>query len=153
MMIIIKCYVCLLFSVKWFQDVSVLFWEFKAYFSDRQVNIMTHNYFIIISCRHRPGGGWTVTIKSQFTSTSASHPQSDRTSHLDALQGFNLMFSGSLICWFCEASRLVWVSSASHWQTAARSAWWRLRTFKAFYLQSGLVQAACLRVRQWMEGK
>lgn len=140
-------------EVKWFQDVSVLFWEFKAYFSDRQVNIMTHNYFIIISCLHRPGGGWTVTIKSQFTSTSASHPQSDRTSHLDALQGFNLMFSGSLICWFCEASRLVWVSSASHWQTAARSAWWRLRTFKAFYLQSGLVQAVCLWVRQWMEGK
>lgn len=105
MMIIIKCYVCLLFSVKWFQDVSVLFWEFKAYFSDRQVHIMTLNYLIIISCRHRPGGGWTVTIKSQFTSTSASHPQSDRTSHLDALQGFNLIlcFQGR---WFVDSVRL-----------------------------------------------
>lgn len=116
MMIIIKCYVCLLFSVKWFQDVSVLFWEFKAYFSDRQVNIMTHNYFIIISCRHRPGGGWTVTIKSQFTSTSASHPQSDRTSHLDALQGFNLIlcFQGR---WFVDSVRLHVSSELAQHQT------------------------------------
>lgn len=119
MMIIIKCFLRSLAQceLKWFQDVSVLFWEFKAYFGDRQVNIMNQNDFIIISCLHRAGGGWTgrwrsiqhlnkvtVHLNLSFTSTVWS------VSHLDALQGFNLIlcFQGR---WFVDSVRLH-VSSA-----------------------------------------